>query len=495
MGTAITGLDLDPLFSNLNKEQVDAVRAEPTRHILVLAGAGCGKTTVLTRRIAFLVKNGFPAENILALTFTRKAADEMAARVVKSEFVSQICQLPIVTTFHGFALKVLSECIDKKTNFERIGYSGNVRLVSEIERLSMLSSVSRSEDRRALGVDLLTLDALLAKHEVFPETSTGVESNRYTYLKQVAGQLTIKKQAGGLWGFSDLLTGCLQLFNLNPHIAQLYRERFRAILVDEFQDTNPVQIQLLRILLAGTTRVFAVGDDDQAIYGFRGADIGPTIEFTKYFAGATIVKLQTNYRSIPVILKFANRIFSDKSDCYRKILVSGKYSNHKGKWPSWHRFDNQSKMVHWIAICANKLSQEYKIQLSSMAILFRVNQSLESVNTFIKAEVPGISNITLMTIHKSKGLEFPVVFLCDLEESVFPSYRIPDTRKIHTFKDFIVELFRKRKNIECDWDEERRLFYVAVTRAEKHLFLLSVRNKKVYGRVRKFEYSRFCRYV
>jgi superfamily I DNA/RNA helicase len=265
--------------------------------------------------------------------------------------------------------------------------------------------------------------------------------------------------------------------------------------VDEFQDTNPLQIQLLRMILSETARVFAVGDDDQAIYGFRGADIGPTIEFTRFFDGARIVKLQTNYRSVPAILKFANRIFSHKTSSYRKILVSGKYKDFKGKWPSWHRFEDQSKMVHWIAVQAHTLCQKCKIPLSSMAILFRVNQSLASVNTLIKTEIPDISSITLMTIHKSKGLEFPVVFLCDLEESVFPSYRIPDTRTIHTFKDFIVELFRKRKNIDCDWDEEKRLFYVAVTRAEKHLFLLSVRNKKVYGRVRRFKYSRFCGYV
>ena len=495
MGTAIAALGSDPLFSNLNDEQVDAVSAEATRHTLVLAGAGCGKTTVLTRRIAFLVKNGIPADSILALTFTRKAADEMAARVIKTDLISQSSHYPLITTFHGFALKVLSERIDKRRNFERIGYPGNVRLANETERLAMLASVSRSEDRRVLGVDLLKLDALLAKHDVFPDTFTGIDNSRYAYLKQIAGQLVIKKQACGLWSFSDLLTGCLQLFDQYPQIASLYMQRFRAILVDEFQDTNPVQIQLLRKLLVNPTRVFAVGDDDQAIYGFRGADIGPTIEFTKYFEGARIVKLQTNYRSVPTILKFANRIFKDKNVRYRKILVSGKYSDHTGRWPSWHRFDNQRKMIHWVADRASKISKEHSIPLSSMAMLFRINQTREFVSAFIKAEIPGFSDITLLTIHKSKGLEFSVVFVCDLEESVFPSYLIPEKRKIHNFKDFIVELFRKRKTIECNWDEERRLFYVAVTRAEKQLFLLSVRNKRVYGRERKFEYSRFCKYV
>ena len=495
MGTAIAALGSDPLFSNLNDEQVDAVSAEATRHILVLAGAGCGKTTVLIRRIAFLIKSGFPANSILALTFTRKAADEMAARVIKSDLISQSSNHPLITTFHGFALKILSEKIDTSSNFERIGYPGNVRLANETERLAMLSSVSRSEDRRALGVDLLKLDSLLAKHEVFPETFTGNDNRKYIYLKQIAEQLAIKKQACGLWSFSDLLTGCLQLFDQYPQIESLYKQRFKAILVDEFQDTNPVQIQLLRKLLVNPTRVFAVGDDDQAIYGFRGADIGPTIEFTKYFEGARIVKLQTNYRSVPTILEFANGIFKDKNAQYRKTLVSGKYSDHSGRRPSWHRFDNQQKMIHWITDRASKISKEHSIPLSSMAMLFRINQTLEFVRAYIKAEIPCISDITLLTIHKSKGLEFPVVFVCDLEESVFPSYLIPEKRKITNFKDFIIELFRKRKTIECNWDEERRLFYVAVTRAEKHLFLLSVRNKNVYGRVRNFEYSRFCRYV
>jgi DNA helicase II / ATP-dependent DNA helicase PcrA len=495
MGTAIEVQDCDPIFSNLNSEQVDAVNSELTRHILVLAGAGCGKTTVLTRRIAFLIRSEIAASAILALTFTRKAADEMAARAGKSDLIPPCSPIPLITTFHGFALKVLSEKIDTISNFERIGYSGNIRLASETERLSMLSSISKPEDRRSFGLDLLKLDALLAKYEVYPEYRPDDENCLNAYLKEVARQLNTKKLACGMWSFSDLLAGCLQLFNQYPQIASLYTQRFRAILVDEFQDTNPIQIRLLKRLLSDTTTVFAVGDDDQAIYGFRGADIGPTIEFTKYFEGARIVKLQTNYRSVPAILDFANKIFIDKSANYKKILISGKYPDHMGRWPSWHRFETQSTMVRWVAQKAFNLRKEHKIPYSSMALLFRINQTLEFVSVLINAEVPDISDITLLTIHKSKGLEFPVVFICDLEECVFPSYRIPEKRAIHTFKDFVVELFRKRKPIQCDWDEERRLFYVAATRAEKHLFLLSVRNKKVYGRLRKFEHSRFCRYV
>ncbi len=483
------------IFSNLNREQVEAVSAESTKHILVLAGAGCGKTTVLTRRIAYLIKEGIEPQSVLALTFTRKAAEEMAARATKNGLISQTVTFPLITTFHGFALKILSEIVGRQKNFERIGFSANARLLSENERLQMLQIISKVEERRDLGIDLLALDALLAKYDVFPEKLKNISSNLSSYLRHTSETLLRKKQAIGLWDFSDLLTGCLQLFNQFPDILSFYRNKFKAILVDEFQDTNPIQIQLLRKLLSVTTRVFAVGDDDQAIYGFRGADIRPTIEFVKYFDGARIVKLQTNYRSVPAILKYANGIFKDKDPIYRKVLVSGKILGVKYGRPLRLRFDNQSAMLRWIANQALIIKNSKDIPINKMALLFRTNQSQEWTDNHLKTNNPEVRDITLLTIHKSKGLEFPVVFLCDLEESVFPSYRIINKRKIRTMKDFFSELFKKQKQIDCDWDEERRLFYVGVTRAEKYLYLLSVRNKMIYGRKRKLEPSRFCRHL
>lgn len=485
----------DSLFSSLNREQVEAVSAESTSHILVLAGAGCGKTTVLTRRIAYLVKEGFKPQSVLALTFTRKAADEMSARILKNRLISQTFAFPLITTFHGFALKVLSEIVGGQKNFQRIGFSGNVRLLSENERLQMLGTISKIEERRALGIDLLTLDALLAKCDIFPEKLKNISFELSNYLEKISDALIRKKQMNGLWDFSDLLTGCLQLFNQFPDVESFYRNKFKAILVDEFQDTNPIQIQLLQKLLSDTTRVFAVGDDDQAIYGFRGADIRPTVEFAKYFYGARIVKLQTNYRSVPAILECANRIFKDKNHLYRKVLVPGKYLGVKGGKPIRRRFDSQYDMMSWIANLAIQIINSKEISINNVAILFRTNQSLEWADKHIKTNNPEIKDITLLTIHKSKGLEFSVVFLCDLEESVFPSYRIINNRKIHTMKDFFMELSKKQKPIDCDWDEEKRLFYVGVTRAEKYLYLLSVRNKIIYGRKRKLDSSRFYKHV
>lgn len=485
----------DPLFLNLNREQSEAVAADLKRHILVLAGAGCGKTTVLTRRIAFLIRSGITAQSILALTFTRKAAEEMSARVMKNDKYVSCQKTPLITTFHGFALKVLSEIINGEKNFERIGFMGNARLISENERLRMLVSLSSKDDRRALGMDLLTLDSLMARFEVFPEKVDCRESDKLNYVKNISELLLHKKQLEGLWDFSDLLTGCLKLFNRCPEIESIYKNRFTAILVDEFQDTNPVQIQLLKKLLSDTTKVFAVGDDDQAIYGFRGADIRPTVEFEKYFTGAQIIKLQTNYRSTPAILTCANEIFSEKNSLYRKVLISGKYSGIKGEKPLLYRFEDQEQMVNWITDKAKTINASRHIPMSKMALLFRTNQSKDWALAFANETNAAVKDSTLLTIHKSKGLEFPVVFLCDLEESVFPNYRLPKRQQIKNIKDFVQTIFKKAVHIDCDWDEEKRLFYVGVTRAEQILFLLSVKKKKIYGRMREFEKSRFCKYV
>jgi len=495
MGTSIEDSSDDEFFTDLNREQILAVRADPSQHTLVLAGAGCGKTTVLTRRIAYLVRKCYKPESILALTFTRKAAREMASRVLNHAEVSGCSALPLITTFHGFALGILSETFSGQKNFSRISFNEDSRLISEQERMAILAEVSTSEQRRALGLDIMELDSLLARYEVFPQQIQGFDNEKIDIIRTVSEKSTKARQARGLWDFSDLLIGCLNLFGCFPELHLHYKERFKAILVDEFQDTNPIQIELLRMLISDTTRLFAVGDDDQAIYGFRGADIGPTINFRQVFENAQIVKLQTNYRNAPLILSFSNRIFKSKDPQYRKILVSGKKPQKNNNCClARRRFENQECMVQWVAKKARKLSYEQGIAVSSMAMLFRENQSISITESLVKKNEPAISDITMMTIHKSKGLEFPVVFLCDLEETTFPSYRIPDNRKIHSFSEFIVELFKKRKPVDCDWDEEKRLFYVAVTRAKQYLYLLSVNKKQVYGRSRSFSVSRFFKY-
>jgi superfamily I DNA/RNA helicase len=481
---------IDALNSGLNIEQQAAVTAGVSGHLLILAGAGCGKTTVLTRRIAYLCLSGIDQNRILALTFTKKAADEMVARVRLLDGLDRNNVLPLITTFHGFGLRVLSESVNGKQNFNRIGFKGNLRLIDERERLELLAAVSTAAERKSLGADLCKLDDLLSKKAVFPEKLTSLGVEQIAVLSAIEQRLAKKMRLDGLWDFSDLITGLMQLYREYPDVIEHYAKKYDVILVDEFQDTNPMQINILNFLISGGARIFAVGDDDQAIYGFRGADIRPTIDFCGYFKGAGILKLQTNYRSVPEVLDIANKLFKDKNPAYRKLLLSGRYKKYSGCKPSQLFFGNQKQMVEWVLKKAAFINRRDSIPVEKMVMLFRINQSIKAVSEFVLELGGDAASPQLLTVHRSKGLEFPVVFLCDLEEGVFPSYRVPAIRPLGSFLELIISLFKKKKKPEeCDWEEEKRLFYVGITRAERYLFFMSVGEKPVFGRMRKFRHS------
>lgn len=485
-----------PLLSGLNSEQQAAVSAPPGCHYLVLAGAGCGKTTVLSRRIAFLSTCGIPLHSILALTFTRKAAGEMAGRTRKLTGESNGTTGPVVATFHSFSLSLLSDEIDGRKNFSRIGYRGAPRWCEEKERLRILNASSTRNERKELGVDLLSLDAQIERLGVFPDR-VAVTPEKKELLLSISRRFGRAKRKEDMWDFSDLTGGAVRLFERVPETASYYRSRFSTILVDEFQDTNPLQIRLLHLLLGKEIYLFAVGDDDQAIYGFRGADIRPTLEFTSHFTGARIFKLQTNYRSLPAILTAANRIFRHKPFPYRKVLVSGKYKKGEGEKPSRHQFENEERMVDWIIEEAARCSRTLGVPADSMAVLCRLNRSVDRIRDRM-AEKKMVSSQCprVLTVHRSKGLEFPVVFLCDLEESIFPNYRMKKKTRIRTFVQLIHYIISKsRERPECDLEEEKRLFYVGVTRAQKRLFFLSARNRIFYNRKVRMRPSRFIRLI
>jgi DNA helicase II / ATP-dependent DNA helicase PcrA len=487
------------LTEGLNVQQAAAVTTAHRGATLVLAGAGCGKTTVLARRVAHCAQHVCEQKRILALTFTRKAATEMLDRVKQTPGIDTAGPLPMITTFHGFGLRVLRGSLFGQRNFDRLGYRGNLSLVSESERYRLLADASTVAERQMLGVDVMRLDVLLAQQAVHPQKLARLSPDKLTVLRAVEERVSRRKQERGLWDFSDIISDVTRLLEQFPRVRTFYTAYFRVILVDEFQDTNPLQVSLLRLLGTDGNRFFAVGDDDQAIYGFRGADITPISTFTDVFPGAQILKLETNYRSTPAVLRAANRIFRGKPAQYRKVLRSGRYAIRQpsGKrWPapSKHRFDTQAEAAVWILQRSREISAKEGIALRDMALLFRINQTLDWAAVFFggMAIAPN-ERPQLLTVHGSKGLEFPVVFLCDLEEEVFPSYRRTAARRWRSVRDVLQWFFLGRKPLpdDCDLDEEKRLFYVGVTRAEKYLFLISIAQKEHYGRIRKYRRSRF----
>ena len=498
---AYNDLIIKTLLDGLNPHQKKAVTMPFDRHCLILAGAGCGKTSVLTRRIAFCAHTCCEQNRMLALTFTRKAAEEMRGRLKSLSGINKETDLPVVTTFHGYGLQVLKDTINGVRNFERLGYTVEPEVIAEEERLSILADISNIDQRRAMRITIIELDDLIAQSAVNPQKVKCLPEISQKILKEIEEKFSTVKIERSYWEFSDMIKKVLTLFSQYPDVASHYARKFSYILVDEFQDTNPLQIDMLDKLISPENNLFAVGDDDQAIYGFRGADIGPIMHFQDHFPGADIVKLETNYRSTPAILNAANRIFSDKPSKYRKILVSGKYGTKQdeaGRKPEKHSFKNHTEMTDWIIETGSSIEKKEGIPLSEMAVLFRINESLD----FTKREIvnkPGTDNALpkFLTVHGSKGLEFPVVFLCDLEESVFPIYRLRRSHRIRTWSDLFKKIVSKRKpdEIECDFDEEKRLFYVGVTRAERFLYLLYVKEKSLHGRKVVLKPSRFLKLV
>lgn len=479
----------------LNREQFQAVTAPYDRHRLILAGAGCGKTTVLVRRVAFLYHYSPAIPNMLALTFTRKAAEEMAQRV-KRQIAVAADRVVVVSTFHAFCLSVLQGCFSGISNFERIGFSAHPHSITAEQRLELLALCSTAVERRSLQVDLIHLDALIERHTVFPESLQPHDASHTIVLQAIVERFNKQKRERGWWDFSDLIIGVIFLFTQHKELLNHYQTYFQAILVDEFQDTNPQQQQLLQLLLAGRMFLFAVGDDDQAIYRFRGADVRPTLSFTTYFTGAEVMKLQINYRSKPAILKTANRVFRHKKRSFRKNLISGKFAPHTGSPPTVHHFENQQVLGTWILDRASAIASRTAFPVSSMAVLFRINQTAVWMQHYFAQFYPGVACPQLLTVHKSKGLEFPVVFLTDLEEGIFPLYRLGKKGRIKNPVDFFKHLFCTPGGQDHSiFDEELRLFYVAVTRAEHQLFCCTTRSKKLYGRNQRLSRSRYLRYI
>jgi superfamily I DNA/RNA helicase len=484
------------IFKGLNIQQEEAVKAPFDRHCLILAGAGCGKTTVLTRRIAWCAETYCGQKDILALTFTHKAAQEMRDRVNALESIRRDEPLPGVTTFHGFGLGILRDTIDGVSNAARLGYSSEPKLISSAERLEILASVCSREERAALEADILKLDSMLACREAESAGKQGLSGRRLEIMTDLASRYEEKKLELNVWEFSDMISQAIDLLSRFPDVRNFYASRFRHILIDEFQDTSPLQIHLLDALLGFKAHIFAVGDDDQAIYAFRGADIGPTINFTSKFDNSCVLKLEINYRSRPAILTCANKIFFDKPAQYRKVLKSGRYSNarrERGRYPRKFIVDSQGDMALWLIRQMDVLSVKHKIPVTDMCLLFRLNENLDWVvaeftkRRILKEKVP-----QMMTIHGSKGLEFPVVFLCDMEESQLPNYRRKNTAAARTWTELFLRVFNRKKTVpDFDIQEEKRLFYVGVTRAREFLFLVSCREKLHNGRTVKFVPSRF----
>jgi len=611
-------------LEGLNVAQREAVECTEGP-LLVLAGAGSGKTRVITHRIIHLIEKGVAPHNILAVTFTNKAAKEMRERVLNllgkhtsppanpSAARAGFDSIPTVTTFHSLGVRMLRE------NHEKLGLRRHFTIFDRSDSVRAIKRALEKANYDPKQFEPRTILSIISKAKGDALSRLSFLDGARSYPERVAGEVwehydSFLREEHAL-DFDDLLLRTLNMLQSNPDIAHIYRNRFLYIHIDEYQDTNKVQYEMARMLSNEDTNICVVGDVDQSIYSWRGANIANILQFEKHFPSAKIVMLEENYRSTQTIITASNDIIEKNQNRPDKKVFT---SNAEGEPIALYVAMNGTDEAEHIALEAKKLIRS-GASPSSIAILFRTNfQSRALEEAFLNFNVPyqvlgtrfferkevknvlsflrlalnptsnadlarvvnvpprGIGKVTLlkliegnradiagatlkkvqvfetlmeeiahcakekplqetlkfiikqtgleaqlrqggeeelerlenlhelvtlatkydeytpeeavehlledaalqsdqdeiqskeeqdavrlMTVHASKGLEFPYVFITGLEEGLFPHERLSDEK--------------------IDNEEERRLFYVALTRAEKKVFLSFAHIRTIFG--------------
>ena len=363
-------LDLETLKKELNPEQYRAVTSIDGA-ILIIAGAGSGKTRVITFRIAHMLDMGIPQSQILALTFTNKAAKEMEDRV--KELTGRKLQNLTVSTFHAFGVRVLRQDIDK------LGYRENFSIYDETDRTALIKECGRELQFSPDAMDIYKISQLFSNIKTGRKNWQG-ENDMYR-------QLYESYQEGlklfNAVDFDDLIVLPIKLFREHPEVLARYRERYKYIMVDEFQDTSHQQYELMHLL--ADQNVAVVGDDDQSIYSWRGADYQNIINFEKDFK-VTEIRLEQNYRSTGTILDAANDVISHNTNRKDKKLWSGK---GEGKPIEIFMPQNETEEASFIAESIQGIAMEDRRKYDEFGVLIRANtQSRFIEEAFLENNIP-----------------------------------------------------------------------------------------------------------
>lgn len=640
---------MENLLENLNKEQAQAVQSNQGP-LLILAGAGSGKTKVLTTRIAYMIKNGVKPRNILAVTFTNKAAKEMKERIGKI-LGEDTVKYMWVGTFHGICGRILRENIDKYNTSTGKNLDKNFTIYDDTDTNQIINRAIKklNIDEKMYPAKMVKSVISNAKNKMQDATTFSTYARDFKSQRIAAIYEEYEKvlNNNNAIDFDDMLMLTVKLLEQNEQVRRQYYERFEHIMVDEYQDTNLAQYNLVNMLYTNlskdvpqTRSLCVVGDVDQSIYSWRGADYTIILNFQKDYPNAKLIKLEQNYRSTAHILNAANAVIENNNERVEKVLYSNKGEGEKisyyvaddeadeanyiisnirrtaggnyNKFAILYRTNNQSRaleeacmacavpyriyggtkfydraevktvigylklinntddsqslrrvinipkrgigdttvknladfanskdisLFEAIKICEDsEIAPKTRSKLKDFANLILkfqqaknsynlkdfvtlvieksgylaelqakasvepdfqddINNLQELVNVaeeFVPEEDDNIlgeflqqvalvsdldtmenesNNITMMTLHAAKGLEFPVVFIAGMDEGIFPSQRT--------------------LQVESEVEEERRLMYVGITRAEEKLYLTSAKRRQTWGEYRYYNPSRF----
>ena len=499
------------IFNGLNDAQKQAVTTT-LGPVLVVAGPGTGKTLTIVRRIAHLIHQGVKPENILAVTFTNRAAREMKERV--TALLGDACRGIFIGTFHLLGLRIIS---DHRTD--------DFTIVNREEQIELLKELVKGPKKKARQVceRISRIKNFLEAAENPLEADDGGSREFNDIFKSYHAALKHRNAVD----FDDLVKTPIELLEDNDK-AQIYKERFQYIIVDEYQDINPAQYRLLRLLLNSSSNLCAVGDSDQAIYAFRGADIGNFLNFERDFPQAVRITLSNNYRSTGTIAKASDSVIRHNRKRIDKTLSATRAQGDSITVLSLPDDRAEGELIireiearmggtSHDQMRRNEAVRDYadcSCRFSDFAVIFRTNaqaktleeafsasgipyqvigrksgvktRELDETTAFLRSLInpgedaepresggreaklltsadyfdPRADAVALMTMHMAKGLEFPVVFMAGCEDGLVPCTIMKDG---------------------VDIEEERRLFYVGMTRAKDVLFLLHARNRFLYG--------------
>lgn len=355
----------EKLLTGLNEQQQKAVKATDGP-LLIMAGAGSGKTRVLTHRIAFLIVEKQVAPwNILAITFTNKAAREMKERIRK--ILGGTSDDIWISTFHSMCVRILRRDID------RMGFSRNFSILDTTDQQSVIKQIlkDRNMDTKKYDYRAILGSISSAKNElVTPEEYAKTAVDFYTkVVSDIYAEYQKRLRKNQALDFDDLIMKTIQLFQLVPEVLEYYQRKFQYIHVDEYQDTNRAQYLLVKLLASRFRNLCVVGDSDQSIYRWRGADIANILSFEKDYPNATMIFLEQNYRSTKKILEAANKVIENNRNRKPKNLWT---ENMDGNKIFYYRADSEQGEAQFVAGKINELTKNGR-KLSDIAVLYRTN--------------------------------------------------------------------------------------------------------------------------
>ena len=371
---------MQDLIEGLNDRQKEAV-ISTEGPCLVIAGAGSGKTKVLTHKIAYLISEKYVKPwNIIAITFTNKAANEMKERI--QNIIGDAANDLWMGTFHSICVKILRKYID------RIGFDHSFLIFDTSDQKTLIKECLK---------DLKVDDKLFTDRAVLSEISNGknemLEPNDYKikyagdFRRETIGNIyelyQQRLKENNALDFDDIINYTIKILTENPDVLEYYTEKFKYVLVDEYQDTNKAQFMLVSILASKYGNITVVGDNDQGIYSFRGADITNILNFEKDFPGTKIIKLEQNYRCTGNILKAANAVIKHNENKYEKKLWT---ANDEGELPSIYQSEDEYDEASYVVKQINHLKTEEYYKYSDFVVLYRMNSQSRAIEDILRRE-------------------------------------------------------------------------------------------------------------